>query len=99
MEKILENFEGAIKEGVVAARKRCFDNGGQAFPSGSKLTTNPDGTFEMGPMFDGMSLRDWFAGMAMQGLLHSGWDTNSLSAPKMAYRIADAMIAEKKREE
>ena len=41
---------------------------------------------------DGMSLRDWFAGMALQGLLANGMrDSNSIIALE-AYGIAEAMI-------
>jgi hypothetical protein len=50
----------------------------------------------------GMSLRDWFAGQALSGILSgpcsrpmvpmSEW----LDAPQQAYRIADAMLAARK---
>ena len=47
----------------------------------------------------GMSLRDWFAGMAVQGMLASGrWDHKE-SAEQFAglcFRIADAMIAQQR---
>ena len=50
----------------------------------------------------GMSLRDWFAGMAMQGLLAAqihGFNDRPANGPfaSMAYEMADAMI--KAREE
>ena len=42
----------------------------------------------------GMSLRDWFAGMAMQGIyasdVHNQWRAEK--AAKSAYRTADAML-------
>jgi hypothetical protein len=44
----------------------------------------------------GMSLRDWFAGMALQGLIAcpiTEADTNSDWA-RRSYELADAMIAE-----
>lgn len=41
-----------------------------------------------------MSLRDWFAGMAMLGLLASGPGTQCGTAD-LAYRFADAMLAER----
>jgi hypothetical protein len=47
----------------------------------------------------GMSLRDWFAGMALQGLWASpfnrgrGYEEDSISA----YEMADAMLAERER--
>lgn len=45
----------------------------------------------------GMSLRDWFAGMALQGIL-AGWNQNiggaleCGSASRHAYEYADAMM-------
>lgn len=60
--------------------------GGRAFP------TNGYG--------DGMSLRDWFAGQALMGLLafspegcDSGGNFGFRSAAKEAYQYADAMLA------
>lgn len=47
----------------------------------------------------GMSLRDWFAGMAMQGLLSSE-DKEDIAVyecvAEMAYRQADAMMEARK---
>jgi hypothetical protein len=40
-----------------------------------------------------MTLRDWFAGMAMQGLLARHEDTNERGIAWDAYRYADAMLA------
>lgn len=58
-------------------------DGGQAFP-------RPGGGLP------GMSLRDWFAGMAMQGKLangmYAGHDEQG-SLAKSSYRAADAMLA------
>lgn len=44
---------------------------------------------------EGMSLCDWFAGMAMQGLLASGTNDNVgvSSIVKHAYAISEAMMA------
>jgi hypothetical protein len=62
-------------------------NGGSAFPSGQQAGHSV-----------GMSLRDWFAGMAMQGFLaaHTGpmgvYGTTGLLAQN-AYLLADAMLA------
>ena len=44
---------------------------------------------------NGMSLRDWFAGMAMQGMLADGIAHDG--APRFAYRLADAMLAEREK--
>ena len=45
---------------------------------------------------DGMSLRDWFAGMAL-GRYYSGHQAPEYIAEEV-YRIADAMIAERGKE-
>lgn len=77
--------------------------GGPAFPSqadvykseetGTLVRLKPEGC-------DGMTLRDWFAGQALTGMLasapvadrskpnHKGWAAN-------AYAFADAMLAER----
>lgn len=65
-----------------------INDGGPAFPhdnqelGGGHRTAQP-----------GMSLRDWFAGQALVGLLHPGYETDSMNAPEHAYRLADAMLA------
>ena len=44
---------------------------------------------------DGMDLRDWMAGLAMQGMLNwceKGSTVDSLELGEMAYKIADAMM-------
>jgi hypothetical protein len=61
-------------------------DGGPAFPH---RELNSDGQYEFSP---GVSLRDWFAGLAMQGLLvHDDEGVISESA-RDAYRYADAML-------
>lgn len=64
-------------------------NGGPAFP-----TTQAD--VERG--WDGMSLRDWFAGQALAGLVanDSARGDNAQFAI-VAYALADAMLAERER--
>ncbi len=45
----------------------------------------------------GLSMRDWFAGMAMNGLLSSEFADNSdADLAEMAYRQADAMMEARK---
>jgi hypothetical protein len=61
------------------------DNGGPAFP-----TPQREGTF--GESQDGMSLRDYFAAAAVQGICAKGFQTEAVAAAQ-AYRLADAMIA------
>ena len=65
------------------------DTGGPAFPS-----THPHGREE------GMTLRDWFAGMAMQGLLADrSWQAMTTDqVAGVAYCMADAMLKERSKE-
>lgn len=63
------------------------NDGGPAFPVPS------DGRAEGDP---GMSLRDWFAGQAMDRFKFGGYarsEVESVRAAEAAYRIADAMLA------
>lgn len=43
--------------------------------------------------FNGMTLRDYFAAMAMQGIVESKSVTNDEQCASRAYSIADAMLA------
>lgn len=71
-------------------------DGGPAFPQG----------FDGGPYDGGMSLRDWFAGMAMQGIMaaqepesffyESPDDEHASWVAPTAFIIADAMLAARK---
>lgn len=47
---------------------------------------------------DGMSLRDWFAGQAIIGLLTSGLGTPLDVVTSAAFEVADAMLAEREKE-
>ena len=49
------------------------DDGGPAYPSGKSEKTGYENTL---PYYEGMTLRDWFAGQALQGLLASGHFTD-----------------------
>jgi hypothetical protein len=49
-----------------------------------------------------MSLRDWFAGMALQGVLAAHADPETVlpkqtDAAEMAYQYADAMLAQQRK--
>ena len=71
------------------------NDGGSAFPMAAGNSTDME-------FIDGMSLRDWFAGIALQGnLSHYGIgplgkitdvDIHSKSCAKNAYKLADAML-------
>lgn len=66
-----------------------IDDGGPAFP----LQEHGDSR-----SVPGMTLRDWFAGQALQGQAHrlaSPWEHRDILA-KDCYDIADAMIAARK---
>ena len=64
-----------------------IDDGGPAFPVDRAARKH-----------DGMSLRDWFAGMAMQGLLSDPrYEGTQAQAVESSYRTADAMLAERKK--
>ena len=75
------------------------ENGGAAFPH---LNPNYDGNWDKEPQRAGMTLRDWFAGQALAGILANpvtihGQD--GLGSPMLpdqvaadAYATADAML-------
>lgn len=63
-----------------------IDDGGPAFPVHWNHAA-PDA---------GMALRDYFAGLAMQGQLPVG-DEFTADTARAAYRMADAMLAERKK--
>lgn len=68
--------------------------GGLAFP---RTPSSEDNFKDITPQL-GMTLRDWFAGKAMQGLISS--EPNSFNTAIMvrdAYIIADCMIEEREK--
>lgn len=70
-----------------------LDNGGPAFPT--------DDARQIGPSIwhhDGMSLRDYFAAKALQGLLTNAFNSRPPENIAIwAYRHADAMLAARKK--
>ena len=77
-----------------------------AYPSGESYTTfnNASGVtsnHSKSPLHHGMTLRDHFAGLAMQGICASApnveWTDALIS--KEAYRMADAMLAEREKKD
>ena len=69
------------------------NDGGAAFPVPPMNVTKGGDMYEPTP---GMSLRDWFAGQALASMtrfLPDVW--NEHDAGRIAYVIADAMIAER----
>ena len=74
------------------------DNGGPAFP------VNTENKHEAGACFphEGMTLRDYFAAKAMQGMItgtHMWADHEDEDLARSAYDFADAMIAERNKAE
>lgn len=64
-------------------------DGGPAFPHNKELS---DGSFSY---HSGMTLRDWFAGQALNGMLSESDDYSFEGAAKASYEQADAMLAER----
>jgi hypothetical protein len=81
-----------------------IDTGGMAFPGlegtdghgCSRINSMPDGAIMWEYHSQGMTLRDHFAGQALGGLLKGVETPNYEAAAKIAYRMADAMIAARK---
>lgn len=68
------------------------DDGGSAFPQYFNGSIPGIGVEK----FDGMSLRDYFAAMAMQGVLaNSGFTKSPIDVADYAYIISDEMLAER----
>jgi len=70
-------------------------DGGPAFPRPHSFAN----TFEI-PSQEGMSLLDWFAGMALIGILaNSSQIVEEKLASSWAYEYADAMLKEREKRE
>jgi hypothetical protein len=78
------------------------NDGGPAYPTtdGAMFETQPDGNsiYRVAPGCNGMSLRDYFAAAALQGMLahegpilRIGWDDHDVAVT--AYSLADAMLS------
>lgn len=69
-----------------------IDDGGPAFPT--------DGRLQHGSAYDGMSLRDWFAGQSLAAEL-CDINSNPIMTPREAaalcYRMADMMLEARKK--
>ena len=69
---------------------KTVDDGGPAFPVPNDANTNGQ---------EGMSLRDWFAGQALEGymsILDSRKNPDYQEDATFMYQMADAMIAARK---
>lgn len=73
----------------------AINTGGPAFPEPFAISPTGD-TY---PAYSGMTLRDWFAGQALAGMVASGitidmdGDVLGIGRARTAYALADAMIA------
>ena len=73
------------------------DTGGPAFPKAGHEWSDME--WVPAPDQTGMTLRDYFAAKAMQGLLsglESGNEHQVILIPNIAYELADAMLRERK---
>jgi hypothetical protein len=75
--------------------KNFFNDGGPAFPVADydHQTFNPGTVAECRRLLSGMSLRDHFAAMAMQGLMARIGAHEAHLIAHDAYIVADAMLA------
>ena len=74
-------------------------DGGPAFPQ--HIFETRDGAMQASydaPDGAGMSLRDYFAGQALVGMVQFWGNSSSPELAKRAYEVADAMLAEQERE-
>ena len=69
-------------------------DGGPAFPHTLEIRY---GNGNQGSsVYGGMSLRDWFAGQALNSIITGGFPVPNIA--KAAYEVADAMLAERSKD-
>ena len=74
-----------------------INNGGPAFPIADPFSVKCPSTDEEAlRLRNGMTLRDWFAGMALQGLLASEVRAKYRDFATGSYMLADEMLLERK---
>ena len=68
-------------------------------PTGNTISTGPQFGCDIHSNYEGMSIRDWFAGMALHGQIDyeglEGCDKTQIAG--MCYEIADAMLAQREK--
>lgn len=71
-----------------------MNDGGPAFPNARLISAGPRGEYEVTVPIGGMSLRAYFAGLAMQGLMADpNEDGDSETIARKSIAVADALIA------
>lgn len=71
-------------------------DGGSAFPREQKLIVHDDGTERFTAVERGMTLRDYFAAAALQGMLtNRDYYSDIERFTKEAYEAADAMLKQR----
>ena len=73
------------------------NNGGPAFPEISYKESLGGGSHIM-TVYGGMTLRDYFAAKAMQGLVGASKSFPRATIAEHAYLMADAMLAEREKD-
>ena len=74
------------------------ETGGMAFPL-MQSWRRYEAIYEVSHCYEGMTLRDYFAAKAMQGLVGASQNFPRAAIAEHAYLMADAMIAERKKDE
>lgn len=74
------------------------EDGGRAFPFHELSQEEAAALGGVRAQHLGMSLRDWFAGQALAGIVSAPGPTEAASrASRVAYEMADFMLAERKK--
>lgn len=71
-------------------------DGGPAFPRHVALVVNGKINFDVLPD-SGLTVRDWFAGQALDPLIHLASENDTGLLALDAYKMADAMLAEREK--
>ncbi|MDX4957269.1 hypothetical protein [Delftia acidovorans] len=79
----------------------ALKDGGPAYPMADPfVVSTPKNEAEVQRLAQGMSLRDHFAGLAMQGIcsLHDQWGWATEDIARGAYEMADLMLRAREKE-
>lgn len=73
-----------------------IQDGGPAFPSGEKYRNGSGILCGKNSLYEGMTLRDYFAAKAMQAFCVNEW-SDIKNIAEVAYQMADAMLEQRGR--